>query len=349
VDARNGDVLLRPSHYRLGRFCFPSLENEMTTVRTTPQHCTPRANRYQQVSDRIMEALARGTPPWNRPWSMGRPMNAVSLRPYQSVNRLLLELRAFEAGFRSSRWITYSASKAQGGHVNRGERGMTVLYFAPAEGLIPSEHEDASTASRPIMKSYTLFNLDQTSGLEHLREPDPVGQPDLGGERAMQLLTASNARIRYGTMGAAYYPTLDLIMLPPSTAFTSTSAFFGTAFHELAHWTGAAHRLDRLNAGKFGDTRYAFEELVAELTAAFLCGEVGLPVQTLNSAAYIRSWLNLLRDDSTAIFAACRLAQQAADYVCALAEPTMSQAGLAASSSSEDVTAEGVGEELAMA
>jgi len=293
----------------------------MTAVSPIPTLATS-GNRYQQVTDRIFEALSRGVPPWNRPWAMIRPVNAVSKRPYQSINRLLLELRAFEAGYRSSRWITFGAAKTEGGFVKRGERGTTVLYYAPFERARP-EHDGDQVAvvdadRRFFVKSYTLFNLDQTHGLEHLREPvtlDRAHEDDAADQRAQDFLTATGARIRYGGDVAAYYPTLDVIMLPPRTAFASTAGFFGTAAHELAHWSGAAHRLNRLAGGKFGDPKYAFEELVAELTAAFLCAEVGLAVQTTNSAAYLKGWLSLLSDDASAIISAARLAQEAADYL----------------------------------
>lgn len=282
-------------------------------------------DRYQQITNRIIEALKSGTPPWNRPWRMTRPMNAISKRPYQSINRLLLELRAQEAGFRSNRWITYTAAQEAGGHVNRGERGTAVIFYKPIERLKAQSAggDDSDTweivaddrPSRLIIRSYTLFNLEQTSGLEALYELPCAVDEQQTAHDAWALLNSQGATIRYGGHAAAYVPRLDEIWLPSPAEFHSASGFFGTAFHELGHWTGAVHRLNR-TMGRFGDLRYAYEELVAELTAAFLLGEVELPIHTVNTAAYLKSWLELLANDASAIITATRDAQRAADYVC---------------------------------
>ena len=94
--------------------------------------------------------------------------------------------------------------------------------------------------------------------------------------------------------------------------------------HEATHWTGAKARLDRDLSGRFGSEAYAAEELVAELGAAFLCADLELTNQPRpDHAAYVASWLKVLKADSRAIFTAAAKAQEAADYLHGLqyAEP----------------------------
>lgn len=315
------------------------------TVATQP---TATHSRYQQITDRIVAALESGTAPWTRPWRMQRPANALSGRPYQSINRLLLELRAFEAGYRSNRWITYAAAQRAGGFVNRGERGTAVIFYQPLDrySTVPSGDGEGveiipeEGTPRLLLRSYTLFNLEQCTGLSALQESNEALSEDELTRRAMAIVQASGATIRYGGDMAAYLPQLDEIRLPRPVAFGSAARFFGTAFHELGHWTGAPHRLNR-TGGRFGDPDYAFEELVAEMAAAFVLGEVGLPVQTQNTAAYLKSWLSLLTNDAGAIVAAAREAQRAADYLCGNVIETTDQppALLLSPSSTEDVAA----------
>jgi hypothetical protein len=110
-------------------------------------------------------------------------------------------------------------------------------------------------------------------------------------------------------------PSADRIQLPNKSAFDSEANYYATAFHELAHWTGSKNRLDRdLDKGRFGNPAYAFEELVAEMSAAFLCSDYGIQGE-LRHAGYIGHWLKALREDSKAVFKAAALAQKAADYI----------------------------------
>jgi hypothetical protein len=87
-----------------------------------------------------------------------------------------------------------------------------------------------------------------------------------------------------------------------------------TKLHELGHWTGHASRLDRNFSGRFGGAAYAREELVAELSSAFLCAELGV-APTVRHADYLGSWLQVLKEDNRAIFQAASLASKAADFV----------------------------------
>ena len=107
--------------------------------------------------------------------------------------------------------------------------------------------------------------------------------------------------------------------MPNRERFTSEENFWGTIYHELAHSTGAAHRLNRptiTEENEFGSEEYSKEELIAEMSAAFLCGVAGITERTLNnSSAYLQNWLEALKNDHKLIVQAAAQAQKSADFI----------------------------------
>lgn len=280
-------------------------------------------SRYVEVTDRIVEALEKGVVPWRKPWSAG-PRNAESGRKYRGVNRLLLDFTTLERGFESSGWLTYAAARRLGGYVRRGESGTMVIYYERFEKQRPTEPSwDQETSHQHVFlaRHFFVWNLDQIEGCEGLKQSyhSLFGTPPHDAV-AEEILTRPGAAIRYGGDSAAYSPTSDEIVLPLRAAFPSPEAFYSTAFHELTHWSGHTTRLGRALNGRFGDEDYAREELVAELGASMLCSHAGLDV-VADSAAYIDSWIRVLRQDCRAIFEAARDAQTAADFILGEWEP----------------------------
>ena len=131
----------------------------------------------------------------------------------------------------------------------------------------------------------------------------------------------SGATLRHGGTKAYYRPDTDEIQLPPRTAFPTASGYYNVALHELTHWTGHPNRCARDFTGRFRDAAYAAEEIVAELSAAYLCAYCRIDGE-LRHASYMSTWLALLKADQRAIFTAAAKAQQAADYILHLADPT---------------------------
>ncbi len=277
---------------------------------------------YSEVSSRIVAELEAGAAPWVKPWSatagQNVPCNAVSLRPYSGCNVVLLWM-AQAAGYRTPRYLTFRQAQELGGNVRKGEHG-TKVYFVKQLQVRDDDDQDA-TRIVPMMREYTVFNVDQCDGLpdrvltlgeikpRNLDQRDPTVDEFLG---------CSGADIREGAGEAYYRPGDDFISLPRFEAFKSAAHFYGVAFHELAHWTGHKSRLDRDLRGRFGERAYAAEELVAELSAAFLCAEFSIDGD-LRHAGYIVSWISLLKADARAFFTACSKAQAAADYLRGLA------------------------------
>jgi antirestriction protein ArdC len=293
--------------------------------KTAPQ--TAKADVYARVTDRIVEDLAAGVRPWMKPWSAGHADGRISrpLRhngtPYRGVNVLLLWGEAQAKGFGSPSWMTYKQAQELGGQVRKGEAGSMVVY---ADRYTKSEtNERGEEAEREVafMKGYTVFNVEQIDGLpaQYLAPVAPVLQPLPLHQAAEAFFAATGATFCHGGSRAFYAPIRDIIQLPPAEAFRDAESYAATKAHELIHWTGHPHRNAREFGRRFGDRAYAFEELVAELGAAFLCADLGItPEVQPDHAAYLAHWLQVLKEDKRAIFSAAAHAQRAADYVQAL-------------------------------
>jgi antirestriction protein ArdC len=276
---------------------------------------------YAEVTTRIITALEAGVTPWIQPWRTNfepMPINAVSRRCYRGINAVLLTLEAQSRGFNRNAWLTYRQAMEVGANVRAGETGCVVVFYKLHELPHPKSVEQIEDEPKPrvvpLLRSFTVFNIDQVDGLPiRLREKEAMfsWQPDEAAER---LLVESRADIRHGGSMAYYDPRNDRIQVPQRTAFKDSAGYYATALHELCHWTGHAKRLARDLTGRFGACAYAAEELVAEIGSAFLCASCYLK-GSLRHASYISNWLQLLKNDKRAIFAASAKAQQAVDYI----------------------------------
>jgi antirestriction protein ArdC len=282
---------------------------------------------YAEVSARIIAELERGAAPWVKPWSatagQNVPQNAVSHRPYSGCNVILLWL-ARNRGWTTPRFLTFKQALEAGGNVRKGAHG-TKVYFVKQLQVTDGEGEESKTRLVPMLREYTVFNVDQCDGLpDSIRcgRPMRVRNPDTRDALADEFLRCTRADIRQGSGEAYYVPSHDFISMPAFEAFKGSDHFYNVAFHELTHWTGHKSRLDRDLKNRFGSRHYAAEELVAELGAAFLCAEFGFDGDVRN-AGYIATWIELLKADKRAFFTACNRASKAADYLrgLALAEP----------------------------
>lgn len=186
---------------------------------------------------------------------------------------------------------------------------------------IEPQGDDEEGETRMFARWSVVFNADQVDGFEIPVSGDGKGEAEIL-EGAESFLKATGADIRQGGSRACYDRTGDYIALPDRGLFhdtdtsTATEGFYSTALHELTHWSGAPHRLNREKGKSFGDSAYAFEELTAELGAAMLCASLGITGSTrADHAQYIDGWLKALKDDKKFIFAAASQAQKAADYL----------------------------------
>ena len=267
---------------------------------------------YQEVTNSIIEQLEKGAIPWVKPWraDSSADKNFISQKPYQGVNRLILGMSAMSQGFTNPAWASYKQWESKGAQVRKGEKGTRIVFYSP----ITKENKQTGTVEAyNMLKSYSVFNASQVEGLDIVYVEPEQGE-FTANELAEQRIVKTGAMISHGSDVAFYMPSQDRIQLPNKSAFDNEASYYATAFHELTHWTGAETRCDRNLKGKFGNPEYAFEELVAEMGAAFLCADYGIQGE-LRHAGYIQSWLKALKDDSKAIFKASALAQKAADYI----------------------------------
>lgn len=268
---------------------------------------------YQEITDSIISELENGAVPWVKPWKTDNSAdkNVLSQKPYQGINRLILGMSSMVRGYTVPVWASYKQWESLGANVRKGEKGTRIVFFSP---VTKENKQTGEKESYAVLKAYWVFNASQVDGIEIAPTASAEGNFN-AIERAEDRIVKTGALISHGGDAAFYMPSQDRIQLPNKTAFDAESSYYATAFHELGHWTGAKTRLDRdLDKGKFGNPAYAFEELVAELTAAFLCQDYGIQGE-LRHAGYIQSWLKACKDDSRAIFKASALAQKAADYI----------------------------------
>jgi antirestriction protein ArdC len=284
-----------------------------------------RASLYDDITNKIIAELEAGRVPWVQPWStaaakapLGLPKNAATGRFYSGINVLILWGAVIERDFPAQSWLTFRQALGLGGNVRRGEHGTTVVY---ADRFIPEDEKNraAETGDEPqaipFLKRFIVFNVAQCEGLpEEIAVAGPPPEPGLIEPTVEAMIKATGIDFRIGGRRAFYVPSEDYVQVPPPQAYFEPINWHRTALHELGHASGHPSRLDRDLSGSFGTKKYAFEELVAEMNAAFCCASLGI-VPTVRHADYIGSWLEVLHEDNRAIVRAASQASKAADYL----------------------------------
>jgi len=277
----------------------------------------PPCDYRQEVTSDIIRMLKEGVAPWQKPWRTGEagrtPRNPTTDKPYRGGNVLALMIAAMRKGFTDPRWMTYRQAAEKGWQVRKGEKASQVEYWEAKK--CGKEEDGDEKPVRLVHRVYPVFNAEQIDGTPPIslkpREPWEVCE---AGER---IITNSGADIRYGGDRAYYRKDTDHIQLPPRECFIDAPGFFGTANHELIHWTGAEKRLNRptlMESKSFADESYAREELRAEIGSMMLAAELGIPHDPSQHAAYVQSWIKALNDRNE-IFRAAADASRACDYL----------------------------------
>jgi len=275
---------------------------------------------HREITDKILAQLKTGVAPWRKPWSESRtadgvmPFNATSGRAYSGVNVLLLWSAAQANGW-GPRWLTFKQAKEAGGTVRGGQHGETVIFVKRM--IVKDKDDKTKTKTIGFLRAYTVFNVAQCDGL-----PDRVmgvtapvvlnkNERDATVE---EFVEATKIRRVEGGAQACYSPKLDVINIPRIEAFKSSDAYYSTLSHEMGHATGHESRLNRSLKGRFGDREYAAEELIAELTSAFVCAEFGIDMGDA-PAAYVDNWVSLLEEKDFAIVTAAAAASKAVEWM----------------------------------
>ena len=288
-----------------------------------------KASIYETITNQIVAAIEEGAGLYKMPWHRARaditnPVNVTSGRSYRGLNVITLWMIAEAKQYGSGTWATYQQWQEKGAQVRKGEKSASVFFCRNLSewqdgGEQPrgADADEDGSRARFVARAYNVFNAEQVDGFE------PPAVPELSEEeriaRAEAFFAAIPAKISDGNK-ACYIPSQDRVEMVPFGRFREAKGYYSVLAHELSHWSGAKHRLDRDLSGRFGSESYAIEELVAELGAAFIAGQLGLPSEPrTDHAPYIASWLKVLKSDSRAIFTAASKAQAAADYLAGFA------------------------------
>jgi antirestriction protein ArdC len=284
-----------------------------------------RASLYDEITTKIISELEAGRLPWVQPWGtaaakapLAMPRNASTGRQYSGINVLILWGAVISHGYSGQSWLTFRQALALGGNVRKGEHGTTVVYadrFVPDDEKKRAHETGEEAAAIPFLKRFTVFNSAQCENLpEDVAIVAPPPPPGLTEPQVEALIRASGIDFRIGGDRVFYAPAPDYVQVPPPQAYFEPINWHRTALHELGHATGHSSRLARDLTGSFGTKKYAFEELVAEINAAFCCASLGI-TPTVRHADYIGSWLEVLREDNRAIVRAASQASKAADWL----------------------------------
>lgn len=284
-----------------------------------------RQDIYTRITAKIVASLEQGVRPWMKPWSgenaaarITRPLRHNGT-PYSGINILMLWGSSIEHGFTSPSWMTFKQALDLNANVRKGEKGSLIVYA----NTFTRTEEDAEgqeiEREIPFLKGYTVFNVEQIEGLpkHYYAKPEPKFSTVQRIDHAEAFFAATHADIRYRGGRAYYAQEADYIQLPPIESFRDAESFYATLAHECCHWTKHPSRIERDFGRKtWGDEGYAREELVAELGSAFLCADLELtPEVQEDHASYLATWLQVLKNDTRAIFQAAAHAQRAVDYL----------------------------------
>ena len=247
------------------------------------------------MTARIITQLESGVVPWRKTWNriqMGAPCNHFSGHVYTGINRFLLD------GFDVPRFATFKQIGDAGHRIRKGAKSLPVYFwkmlFFDADGKRVDTRKEAEKVV-PFVYEYRVFNvLDIEDFNVEIEDSRKYMFKDEQPEPPARILVCRQA--------------WDVC----ETVLTANP-------HELSHWTGHPNRLDRIEPSKFGDEKYSREELVAEMSACFLCAHCGIVMEELveNSAAYLQSWIATLNGDARLLMTAASAAQRAADFLLA--------------------------------
>lgn len=281
-----------------------------------------RADVYARITNQIIAAIEAGAGEFVMPWhhegtATARPINVASGKAYRGVNTLALWAAAQSAGYPDGLWGTYRQWQALGAQVRKGEKAATVVFWGQIGDNIDEEGGetgDAGERRRLFARGYSVFNCAQVDGYEP--EPPVARSEEERIAHADAFYANLGINTVYGGNEAYYSPSADRVHVPVFSSFRDVASHYSVLFHEGLHASGAKHRLDRDLSGRFGSEAYAMEEIIADSGAAMILADLSISSRPRpDHAAYISSWLEVLRNDTSAIFAASSKAQAAVDWM----------------------------------
>lgn len=290
-----------------------------------------RTDIQQEITDAIIQLLDKKVdendyePPFASLVALGIPENPITQQQYHGVNILALWFNQKSKGLTSNQWASYRQWQKVGAKVKKGEKGARIIFYKTL--TVDGKEDDGKTEELkiPMLKQYTVFNATQVEGYEDTTQQAKI--PKIDKVTRHNLIEAfcknTKAEIREAANEAFYNPSDDYINMPKPSLFVNTKHadatenYYGTLLHELTHWTGHQKRLNRKdNPNTKYIQNYAYEELIAELGASFLCARFNTKqTQPIHHTLYIKSWLKALKNDKTALFRASAQAAKAVAHL----------------------------------
>lgn len=272
---------------------------------------------YQTVTNRIIKSLESGVLPWSCPWDKGGfnclPKNLKTGASYSGINVVLLWSAAAESGYKSPYWLTYKQAAEMGGNVIKGQKGTGLIFYKQIEKL----NDEGEKECFPMLKSFTVFNVEQIENVDlpEIKEEKPTENTAfLINEQAEQIFIDTAIETHHIGAEAFYRPSTDTINMPNRELFDNSDSYYATRLHEIVHATSHKSRVNRKLGGTFGSKEYAFEELIAEIGAAFCCAELSI-FGNVQHESYIANWLTKLKNDKKYIFQAAAQASKAHQWI----------------------------------
>lgn len=282
---------------------------------------TNRADVYSRITAEIVATIERGAGEWRAPWfhngaSVARPTNVASGKRYRGINTLALWAARLAADYGDGLWGTYKQWQDAGAQVRKGERSTTVVLWReiPTSQQPNDDGGDDDGHRRMFARAFSVFNIAQVDGYQ--RPAADILSESQRLDHAEAFISSLGIKTVFGGSEAYYHPSTDMVFMPPFASFRDPASFYGVWLHENGHACGAKHRLDRDLSGRFGSAAYAAEECCVEILSGLVLADLGIAHHPRpDHAAYIASWLEVLKGDPRAIFTAASKAQQAADWM----------------------------------
>lgn len=297
---------------------------------------------FESIGEKLIAAIESGEEgQWSKPWKAifgtgGLPTNAVTKKAYNGFNVMLLWIEKEANGFATDLWATYKQWQSIDAQVIKGQKGTQAIKWGVTykcldgcknkkggqyKGMQSCSVKAHANDKHVWSTTFTVFNASQVEGFELPNAPEPTDAPERL-EAVEAFIEASGANVQHVAGDKAYFvPGTNNITLPLREQFDTVQGYYGTALHELTHWSGDKGRLDRANRNTFGSQGYAAEELVAEFGAAFLAGHFGIEVEPhIEHAKYLKSWASVIRSEPMALYRATKQAQEAATYLLGLSQ-----------------------------
>jgi antirestriction protein ArdC len=293
---------------------------------------------YDAQAEALLESIKAGVAPWAKPWqTLGAQRNARTGRLYRGVNALYLSVASSSGAYELPLWLTWRQARDLGGHVKdaQWDKGYGVIWFRPDErvktdgdgNVVLDENGDPELVRFWRSGAQVVYNVAQTTVdpakyAKYVPEELPELERNARIERFIEAVSkGSSFDLKYGGDVACYRPLSDEVVIPPARLYRAIAEFYSTHFHEFGHATGHKSRLARGVGGLaiVGEEAYAEEELVAELTAAFVGAELQLDGRCQH-AEYLGHWFKRLEDDTRYFYKAASKAKKAVAWLQKAAE-----------------------------